>query len=77
MPTYDNPATGVVHWIPTGKVSWVRTACHFLDRGRLSWDWNNLDPVGVPADVTCCHCRETAEFLDEAQKAAEAERSES
>ncbi len=85
MATYDNPRTGVVHWVPEENVRsqpdwlWIRTACHFLDRflpSRLAQrrrSWNNFDPLGVPADVTCCKCRETAVWLDEAQQAAEAE----
>lgn len=62
MPTYDNPTTGVVHWMSPRRL-WNGTACHFLAESIPSWNWANYDPVGVPADVTCCKCRETAAWL--------------
>ncbi len=73
MPTYDNPKTDVVHWVSEQGPGMTRTACHFLDPFRLSWDRANLDPVGEPVDVTCCKCRETAAFLDAVELAAEAQ----
>lgn len=85
MPTYDNPRTGVVHWVvvprrassviyPTLRcyaARWV-TACHFLHSSNPSWNQQNFDAIGVPADVTCCHCRETAAFLDEVDRVRKA-----
>ena len=73
MATYDNPRTEVVHWIsgPHARTN-ARTACHFLDSGKASWNPLNYDPLGMPGDVTCCHCRETAAWLATSQKAFDA-----
>lgn len=77
MATYENPRTGVVHWVPGPEGWWdtplSTTACHSLTQLSPSWTSDNFDPIGVPADVTCCKCRETAAFLDALQEAAEAE----
>lgn len=74
MATYDNPRhkPPVVHWIGERTPTRTRTACHFLDSCKASWNWKNFDPVGSPADVTCCHCRETAAWLDASQEAFDA-----
>lgn len=69
MPTYENQNTDVIHFVPHGA---YRTACRHLDSVRTSWNVNNYDPVGVPADVTCCKCRETGVFLDDAERFREA-----
>ena len=60
--TYDNEATGVVHWIDQSRI--LRTACRFLSEKSPSWKMLNLDLCGVPEDVTCRHCREKKSFLD-------------
>ncbi len=68
MATYDNPRTGVIHWVVRdGYV--VRTACKYFWRDFPEWDSSNVDVVGEPADVTCCKCRDTASFLDAAEAA--------
>lgn len=67
MPTYDNPRNGVVHWVETARPT--ITACHCL---RVVPESKNYDPVGEPADVTCCHCCETEAWLDASQKEFEA-----
>jgi hypothetical protein len=80
MATYDNPRTGVVHWtvnrtkpcLGLACVRFVATACGFLNDLLPSWNQRNFDPVGEPVDVTCCHCRERAAFLEASQKAFDA-----
>lgn len=76
MPTYENPRTGVVHWV-AGKPPWgvsfdprshPSTVCFCSYQFRPSWDWNNFDAAGVPTDVTCRKCRETTTFLDTHKK---------
>lgn len=62
MPTYDNPRNGVVHWVEPRA---AMTACNFLRVVRKS---KHFDLVGSHVDVGCCHCRETATWLDAAQK---------
>ncbi len=71
MPTYDNPRTGVVHWI-VNEGTCYQAPCHFIGSMFFpSWDWKNFDTVGEPADVTCCKCRETAAYLDALAAAGE------
>ncbi len=77
MPTYDNPNTAVVHWVTKRREACLglaclyfrATACNFIRDYYHSWNQKNFDPVGAPADVTCCKCRETAAFLDAVQAA--------
>ncbi len=69
MPTYDNPRTGVVHWIPLSfrGVWWIRTACHHLDSEMPQWNRKNFDRAGVTADVTCYHCHQTVALAADEQ----------
>lgn len=80
MATYTNSGTGVVHWLREPRTWWARTACNRIGEfGRSwkcdnrSWNWDNVDPVGTPAEVTCCKCRETRAFLEAAKAAGEEE----
>lgn len=81
MATYDNLRTGVVHWtvnrtepcLGLAFLRFIATACGHMREFTPLWSRNNYSPLGTPADVTCCHCRETASFLDAAHKAFDEE----
>ena len=72
MTTYDNANTGVVHWVADTRERPWQTACFHMNESTGRWNEKLYDPVGAPADVTCCKCRETAAWLD-ALDAAESE----
>lgn len=67
MPTYENPNTGVIHWISTKRIQWNRTACGLVGKFMDHLSLHLVDPVGVPADVTCGRCRATWAFVDDEQ----------
>ncbi len=70
MPTYENPNTGVVHWISLDACWPAKTACGTLDQVPPAVEqgcrnWVDVDTMGVPADVTCSRCRATSAFADD------------
>lgn len=73
MAIYRNRITRVVHWLGERRGWPAGTACAALDQFMPSWNWLDVDSLGVPADVTCCKCRETSAFLDAAAEAAKGE----
>ena len=61
MSTYQTRNTGVIHWMDFQPPDPTKLACH---SPIYKWDSDKFDPAGVPADVTCCNCRETRAWLD-------------
>lgn len=67
MPVYENPDTGIRHWVSDIHSIEPRVACGVFPSLNAVWGWGDL--VGEPADVTCRKCQKTSEFLNAIQDA--------